>query len=157
MFPQTMVDTCCCFCPSGSGARVFTSARPLGPFIERANINRQSGSGSPIVTAQQTWVGQIPTTQGTAYIWLGDRWGSRPDGINGHDFQFWSAPLKFDGEGNILPIGSVPSWQENVRTASNRPQRGAIYLWPRKSDPNPLRTDPCTNKPLEPRQFDGME
>jgi hypothetical protein len=145
-----LFDATCCFCPAGSGARVFTSTSPFGPFTERSNINRQLGSGIPIVAAQQTWVAKLPTPEGPAFIWMGDRWGSRPDGIKGHDFQFWSAPLKFSSDGNILPIENLPRWQTSVAVGKKRLSHGAPYVWPKKKDPNPLKVDPCTGKPLPP-------
>ena len=145
-----LFDSCCCFCPSGSGARVFTSSSPLGPFTERANINRQPGKRTPIVAAQQTWVARIPTSEGAAFLWMGDRWGSRTDGIKGHDFQYWSAPLKFDPDGGILPIDNLPQWSANVVVGKERPAPKSVYVWPKKKDPNPLKVDPCTGQPLPP-------
>ena len=64
--------------------------------------------GAPIIIpAQQTHVAEIITTTGTAFVWMGDLWGSRPDGIKGHDLQFWSAPLEFDSKGIIAPMQYV--------------------------------------------------
>jgi hypothetical protein len=118
----------CPDCPKGSEVLVFTSISPLGPFTARSNINRRSGNGAsnepgqdvlvaqrfnegvPIVPAQQTWVARIPMSEGPAYIWMGDRWESCPDGVKGHDFQFWSAPLKFSPDGDILPIENIGRW-----------------------------------------------
>jgi hypothetical protein len=81
---------------------------------------------------------------------MGDRWGSRPDGIKGHDFQFWSAPLKFGPDGGILPIENLPQWSAMVRAGDERPSRHPICAWPGKKDPNPLKVDPCTGQPLPP-------
>ena len=118
----------CPDCPEGSEVLVLTSTSPLGPFTARSNINRRSGNGAstepgqdilvasrfdegaPIVPAQQTWVARIPTSEGPAFIWMGDRWESCPDGVKGHDFQSWSAPLKFSPDGDILPIKIVERW-----------------------------------------------
>jgi hypothetical protein len=77
--------------------------------------------------------------------------------VKGHDFQFWSAPLRFQPDGSILPIEKVPSWQTRVLLGSERAALSAPYLWPKKRDPNPVRTDACTGKPLPPEQFDGFE
>lgn len=69
------------------------------------------GSGGTIIIhAQQTHIAELATTSGTAYIWMGDLWGSRPDGIKGHDFQYWSAPLQFDVSGNISTLSWTDSW-----------------------------------------------
>lgn len=75
-----------------------------------ASSEYDSGGGAVIIHAQQTHVAEIATTSGTAYIWMGDRWGSTPDGIKGHDFQYWSNPLQFDGAGNIATLQWVDSW-----------------------------------------------
>ena len=100
----------CNFCPEGSEVHVFTSTAPLGPYHERSKINYRSENGALTVPAQETWVARIPTPEGPAFIWMADRWGSCPDGIKGHDFQFWSGPLKFDTNGNILPISNIAQW-----------------------------------------------
>lgn len=151
-----LFDLCCCFGPQGSGARVFTAASPLGPFTERGNINRVSGDGDPIVAAQQTWVARIPTAEGLIFVWMGDRWGSRPDGIKGHDFQFWCAPLKFGPDDSIMPIENVATWRANVQARSNQPPHSEPYLWPKKKDPHPVTIDPCSGQPIPPDQIDGL-
>lgn len=151
-----LFDSNCCFCPAGSGARVFTSASPLGPYTERKNINRDPVTGKPIIPAQQTWVARIPTRNGNAFIWLGDRWGSRPDGIKGHDFQYWSAPLKFSADGDILPLTPLeqaPQWEAEVLIGQEQPPSATPYFWPKKKDPHPLTVDPCTGKPLPPEDY----
>src|ERR1017187_325812 len=100
----------CPDCLDGSLVQVLTSASPLGPYNARSNINRRRENGAPIISAQETWVARIPMSEGPVYIWMGDRWGSCPDGVKGHDFQFWSAPLKFSPDGNILPIENIGRW-----------------------------------------------
>ena len=105
-----LTDAVCPACPQGSGVQVLTASGALGPYHVRANINRQSGKGAPIVPAQGTWVAKIPTRAGPVFMWMADRWQSTPDGIKGHDFQFW-APLKFNAEGDLLPIETNAQWQ----------------------------------------------
>ncbi len=151
-----LFDTCCCFCPAGSGARVFTSSSPLGPYTERGNINRQTGSGVPMIAAQQTWVAQVPSDHGIAYLWMGDGWGSRPDGVKGHDFQFWSKPLRFLEDGSVRRLENTRRFTVRVTVGKSRPAPTNVYSWPKKKDPNPLKTDPCTNKVLDAREFDGL-
>jgi hypothetical protein len=114
-----LFDSNCCFCPEGSGARVYVSTSPLGPYSLRGNINRNPRN-LPIIAAQQTFVARIPTSKGDAYIWMGDRWGSRPDSIKGHDTQFWSTPMQFTADGNILPLENISSWQAAVRLGPRR-------------------------------------
>ncbi len=148
-----LFDRACCFCTGGSGARVYKAASPLGPYQQQMeNINRDAEK-KPIVAAQQASVARIPTPDGEALIWIGDRWGSRPDGIKGHDFQFWSAPLQFDAEGKIEPIANVPQWSLTIRVGMGKaPHNKTPYVWPKKKDPNPLKIDPCTGKPLAPEE-----
>lgn len=120
----------CSTCPKGSEVQVFTSASPLGPFSTKlsANINRlPNGTNSaqetnkdwvvlvnrqssiPIIPAQETWVASISAGGQSAYIWMGDRWSSSPDGLIAHDFQFWS-PLDFTPDGHIQPLKPLSQW-----------------------------------------------
>jgi hypothetical protein len=147
---HVLFDSGCCFCPAGSDARGFKATSPLDPFTERPNINRQSGTGSHTVAAQRTWGATVPTPEGPAFIWMGDRYGSRLDGVKGNDFQFWSAPLKFGPNGDLLPSENLPRWQAAVAVGKRRPSRSAPYIWPKQKDPNLLKVDPCTGKPLPP-------
>ena len=101
----------CQFCPQGSLVQVLTSTSPYGPFSTRSNINRQPDSNTPIIPAQETWVAKIPMISEPAFIWMADRWQSASDKIKGHDFQFWSAPLEFSADGDILPVKDVARWQ----------------------------------------------
>lgn len=109
-----LTDAVCPACPQGSGAQVLSSTGPLGPYRVRSNINRQSGNGAPILPAQQTWVARIPTPDGPVFMWMGDRWQSAPDGIKGHDFQFW-VPLEFGPDGELLSLKDSARWQISVR------------------------------------------
>jgi len=103
-----LFGTLCCYCPQGSGAMVFRSRNPLGPYEYRDNINRYATTprvaedvgGDMIVPAQQTAVSVLP---GGHLLWMGDRWESTPDGLKGHDFQHWE-PLQFDAKDDILPL-----------------------------------------------------
>ena len=110
---------------TGSGVRVYTSASPLGPYIYRGNINRAGhqvrGLSSPdteagmgpadsIIPAQQAQIATIPARDGPLYLWIGDRWQSAPDGIKGHDFQYWSSPLEFDADGMIKQLEWHDTW-----------------------------------------------
>ncbi len=90
-------------------AKVETPSGPVtvhsdhaGPVIGGDNV--------PFIHAQQTWVAKISTPGEPAFFWMGDRWQSTPDGIKGHDFQFWSAPLKFDADGSIEPLKNIARW-----------------------------------------------
>jgi Glycosyl hydrolases family 43 len=151
-----LFDRNCCFCPAGSGARVLVARSPLGPYRPAGNINRDA-LDKPIIAAQQTFVARIPTRDGIAYLWLGDRWGSRPDGIKGHDLQYWSAPLKFAPDGNILPLENLQSWQAQIRIGAERKAPSPPYSWPKQKDSNPLKIHPCSNEPIPPEEWDTGE
>jgi hypothetical protein len=120
-----LFDNTCCYCQDGSGIRVYTGRQPLGPFTYRGNINVKSeqvhnvptswtypGSGRPdcIIKAQGKHVAELPTSSGVAFLWIGDRWHSAPDGIKGHDFQYWSSPLQFDQDGMIKQLKWEDQW-----------------------------------------------
>jgi hypothetical protein len=59
---------------------------------------------SPIVPAQQNYVMALETENGTEYLWMGDMWGSASDNVKGHDYPYWSAPLRFTESGRIMPL-----------------------------------------------------
>ena len=40
------------------------------------------------------------------YVWTGDLWQQSPDGLKGHEGQFW-APLSFDDAGRIRKVEYV--------------------------------------------------
>lgn len=135
----------CAACPNGSEVHVFvSSSSALGPYFTNPslNINRQDANANqagqmsnastismekgrpsspvqannPVIHAQETWVAQIPDGTEMLYIWMGDRWGSSPDGLIAHDFQYW-VPLGFAPDGQILPLMVVSRW--NITWAFN--------------------------------------
>ena len=67
-----------------------------------------------IIHAQQAQVAQIHTANGIAHIWRGDRWDSTQDGIKGHDFQYWSDPMRFDANGDIERLSWVDQWSVEI-------------------------------------------
>ncbi|RMG66569.1 MAG: hypothetical protein D6722_14760 [Bacteroidetes bacterium] len=74
-------------------------------------VFRDAGLNGPvIIPAQQTHIMQIETSGGPEFIWMGDMWGSAPDHIKGHDWQYWGAPLRFDAAGHIEPMRFTPAW-----------------------------------------------
>ena len=140
----------CCFCSAGSTARVLTAENPLGPYKPIGDINADS-QRSPVIGAQQTFVATLPTPHGPALIWMGDRWNSRSDGIKGHDLQYWSSPLRFAGDGSILPLQNEPVWKLDILVGRESPPNKTPYIWPQKPDPHPLRVDACSGAPLNER------
>jgi hypothetical protein len=113
----------CCFCPEGADARVFVSEHPLGPYRRIGDINRDE-AGKIIIPGQQTDIAIVPTRNGDAYLWMADLWGSRADGVKGHDLQYWSAPLEFDAGGAIHRLRRHDAFDlelcESVVTAETR-------------------------------------
>lgn len=103
----------------GSKSNDFSRIIELEALENGVNVAAKANGGSVrasseyldasdnIIHAQQTHIAEIPTTTGTAYIWMADRWGSRPDGIKGHDFQYWSSPLVFNNDGSIQKLSFV--------------------------------------------------
>ena len=130
-----LFDNTCAFCTNGSGVRVYTASSALGPYVYKKNINLKAplrkgtswtvpgtGRKDAMVHAQQTDVAQIPTVSGTLFMWMGDRWGSTPDKIKGHDFQAW-LPLAFD-HGIIRPLRNLDRWSVTLSTPAEPSQTG---------------------------------
>ncbi|OAV43760.1 family 43 glycosylhydrolase [Lewinella sp. 4G2] len=69
--------------------------------------------GPVIIPAQQTYVMELKTSNGNEFIWMGDLWGSASDNVKGHDYQYWSSPLRFDSLGWIAPL----ELEEEIRVA----------------------------------------
>ena len=145
-----LFDSACCFCSKGSGARVFESPSPLGPYTQLANINRDA-KNDPVINGQQTYVATLPTADGPVLLWMADRWGSRPDHIKGHDFQYWM-PLQISAEGTISPLMDTKEWSLTIEAGTKPLPPRKLYAWPQKADPNPVTTDPCTKAPLSPTE-----
>lgn len=76
---------------------------------------KQGADGKPIIPSQQTYVMELQTPKGKQWVWMGDLWGSASDGIKGHDYQFWSAPLRFFSNGLMHPISWSDQWQLTVK------------------------------------------
>jgi len=118
-------DNTCCYCPDGTGVRVYTAATAMGPFTYRGNINLKAdnprdlpspwtppgtGRADSIIKAQGKHVAAVPTPGGMAFLWIGDRWSTRPDGLKGHDFQYWSSPLQFESDGMLQQMKWEDQW-----------------------------------------------
>lgn len=63
-----LTDVTCCFCSQGSGARVYRSKTPLGPYQWMQNINRQPGIFLPQLTDEQLRNGQYHTAKPAEWI-----------------------------------------------------------------------------------------
>lgn len=141
-----LFDSACCFCAKGSGARVYKASSPLGPYTQLSNVNRDANN-TPIIHGQQTYVASLPTADGPALIWMADRWGSRPDHIKGHDFQYW-APLAFTADGAIASFVDTPEWTISIQAGAKPERTKRPYSWAKKPDPHPIALDSCTKAPL---------
>jgi hypothetical protein len=94
--------------PSGIVTNRPGEGMPMEP--EQGNwYTINPATSNPNIPGQETWVTKIPAGDDSAYIWIADRWGDTPDGLKGHDSQYWS-PLEFAPDGQILPIKYVPEW-----------------------------------------------
>jgi hypothetical protein len=63
--------------------------------------------------SQQNYVVQVLTPTGIEYVWTGDRWQQAPDGIKGHEPQFW-VPLVFNADGTIQDVNWVNNFTMSV-------------------------------------------
>jgi len=131
---------CCCYCEQGSGVMVHVAKEPLGPYTKLSgdlacepitSAQKQYGGvsdGVPtpnqgcqyananmtsVARSQQNYVIQVATPKGTDYIWTGDRWQQAPDGIKGHDPQYW-VPLEFTLNGGIKNMSWVDQFTIDV-------------------------------------------
>lgn len=69
------------------------------------------GSKDVAVTrSQQDFTAKIPDGNGGfSFVYMGSRWGQAPDGLKGHEPQYWY-PLDFNADGSIAHI----TWQDSV-------------------------------------------
>ena len=133
---------CCCFCFQGSGIIVYTSSSPMGPWIKQSGGDlacqqRSALSDPPAASlgaiptpnqgclyggankvssthAQQNFVIQVPDSKGgVTFVWTGDLWQQAPDGIKGHEGQFW-VPLHFTGNGTISKVNHISQFSFDV-------------------------------------------
>jgi hypothetical protein len=123
----TYGDTCC-FCKEGSNGRVLTAKHPLGPWqdqlydIDRRRQPIELARGS-LVGAQSSSIAIVPTIDAggnvtTTYLYVGDRWGSAPDGLKSHDFQVSQLSLPFELH---LTFHIVQYWHPLVFNDSSMP------------------------------------
>jgi len=115
---------------SGSQSNDFSRVIELEVYANGVNVAAKANGGSirasseyldasdNIIHAQQTHIAEIQTLTGTAYLWMADRWGSRPDGIKGHDFQYWSSPLIFNGDGTIEKLSFVNTFSLDLSSGN---------------------------------------
>ncbi|HEY1661537.1 MAG TPA: family 43 glycosylhydrolase [Verrucomicrobiae bacterium] len=100
-----------------SGTSQMQAASSTADLAEATNVYKSTNAYihpltkiHPFIHAQETWVAQLPTGGDPWYIWIADGWHTAHDGTRGHDFQYWSEPLKFNPDGSIQPLRYTPSW-----------------------------------------------
>jgi len=127
---------CCCFCQQGSGIMVYTATSPLGPWnpqnptgdlaCKAPSHSVSIGDPTPgqgclypsspdisVTRSQQNFVIEVNSDLGTEYVWTGDRWQQAPDGIKGHEPQYWT-PLTFNNDGSIQDVSWVDQFSLEV-------------------------------------------
>ncbi len=104
----------CCYCPQGSNIYVKIADRPFGPYRENVPFDIRADK---LINSQSTFVAELDAGDRKDYVYMGDRWRSAPGCtyIKGHDFQYWSEPMKFDEKGNILPLVWVDKWSISLK------------------------------------------
>jgi hypothetical protein len=80
---------------------------PGGPCYNAAGSQCVPGAAARGPGSQQFGVFPIPgpsgTGRGVTVLYVGIRYGSAPDGMKCHEFQYWDQ-LNFDAEGHVLPM-----------------------------------------------------
>ncbi len=91
----TYSDPNCGYC-GGTGTSYRTASSPLGTWSAGTKVTSNSCGGQP------SFVSQLATTSGTAYLYGSDLWnnGNANEALANY---FWT-PLSFDGNGKINPI-----------------------------------------------------
>lgn len=114
---QGRVDAAVAMCAleEGRGSEgVSALARALGVQITPATTPGQGclyNASKQVSTtrSQQSYIATVDTRSGEqAFLWIGDRWQQAPDGVKGHEPQFW-APLTFNDAGEIAKV----AWLDN--------------------------------------------
>merc|ERR1712232_413780 len=106
----------CCFCRSGSNVEVWVASHPMGPWRSSGiDIGGHPGiidGGTSYTHTQESSLIQVRLENGgIEYVWTGDRWGSAPDGLKSHDFQYWQ-PLEFN-DTVVPPTIAKTRWIDN--------------------------------------------
>lgn len=118
--PWTSLGDVACIPTSGAGGAPHMphSAAAFLAAVGQDNVghNPTPGQGCQYVDvnttsalrAQQSFIAEVDTPSGKAYLWAGDRWEQSWDGTKAHDPQTW-VPLVFNADGSIQPL----RWLDN--------------------------------------------
>jgi hypothetical protein len=100
----------CCFCTLGSNGFLWRSEDGvLGNYSLLGDKVPRYPNGTSVTHAQQFSVTPVYTRGGVVPMFIGIRFGSAPDFVKDHDFQFW-APLAFDADGDMHNVSWVDSF-----------------------------------------------
>ena len=97
----------CCFCAAGVPSRVWAStAGPLGPWVDTGRyLDPPGAANASLLGAQNSLLVHATLANGSqAIVWAGDRWGSAPDGLFGHNLQYWGLTAWDDSASPPLPL-----------------------------------------------------
>ena len=99
----------CCFCPLGSNGFLWRADEVLGNFSLLGDKVPRYANGTSVTHAQQFSVTPVYTRDGVVPMFIGIRFGSAPDFVKDHDFQYWF-PLQFDATNDMLNVSWVDSF-----------------------------------------------
>eukprot|EP01002_Notosolenus_urceolatus_P008015 NODE_3140_length_976_cov_5.019417_g2617_i0.p1 GENE.NODE_3140_length_976_cov_5.019417_g2617_i0~~NODE_3140_length_976_cov_5.019417_g2617_i0.p1 ORF type:complete len:260 (+),score=11.27 NODE_3140_length_976_cov_5.019417_g2617_i0:46-780(+) len=101
-----------------AGPLAGTSTRPTEPLLHSDRLpgaQPTPGQGcmyhnAALISRTRAQQNALIELSGGRYVWTGDRWGQAPDGLKGHEGQFWG-PLDFGAAGEVLPVEWVDSFE----------------------------------------------
>lgn len=102
---------------NGTTNAVHTALHPAAGGVPTPGQGCLYGGSSAVSStrAQQNFIISVPAGDGedNTYVWTGDRWQQSPDGLKGHEGQFWT-PLQFDDDGHIGKVRWVDEFQLRI-------------------------------------------
>jgi hypothetical protein len=111
----------CCFCPLGSNGFVWRSDDGvLGTYAALGDKVPRYANGSSVTQAQQFSVTPVYTSTGVVPMFIGIRFGSAPDFVKDHDFQYWT-PLRFDESNDVLNVSWLDSFELDLLSPAPPP------------------------------------
>lgn len=100
----------CCFCTLGSNGFLWRSDDgALGNYSLLGDKIPLYPNHTSVTHAQQFSVTPVYTATGVIPMFIGIRFGSAPDYVKDHDFQYWY-PLQFDAGNDMLNVAWVDSF-----------------------------------------------
>eukprot|EP01084_Bolivina_argentea_P033319 61641_1 len=120
-----LVGKGCCACKGGSNVEVYTSDKPMGPYLFKFDVGSNYTNGhvfnatSPynyVTRAQGSKVISVPGANGDQYLWLGNQWvtATEPGNPRNKDLLYWTV-LDFDEYGMIKQIVREDTTQLSIK------------------------------------------